>query len=118
LFEVTLAPLAARDAAIVHVVGEIDMSVAGRFDTTLVRAASQYKGVVIDLARVSFFSAAGIRCIEHAEEVLDTGPDALVLVCSGHHHPVCALLRAAELGKRWPIFPALTAALDGLPPDR
>jgi anti-anti-sigma factor len=59
------------DAAVVRVAGEIDAANARRFYIELVRLAALARSalmLIVDLTRVGFFAAAGIRSLLDARE--------------------------------------------------
>ena len=51
------------DPPVLRVDGEIDLSTADLFRTALEDAVSTHPNVVVDLARVSFLDAAGLRVL-------------------------------------------------------
>jgi anti-anti-sigma factor len=78
---------------VVRVAGEIDLATAGEFRTRLGGAADG--DLVVDVAGVQFFSAAGLRVLLHERDRREAAGARLVLV--GVPASVRILLRAADV---------------------
>jgi len=102
LFDVSIACAIDRRATVVRVVGEVDISTRDALVAAIDRAAGFGGPLVLDLAGVTFFSAAGVHCIEHADRLM---------ACAGHPlrivvrptGPVMVVLDVVRPVRRWSI---------------
>jgi anti-anti-sigma factor len=111
LIEVVTAPSSDGRCTVVQVRGQVDLSSVQDLRDALNGAAASRRAVVVDLTRVTFFSAAGLRCLEQFDDVVSSLSGQFGLVFAGDSHPVSVVLRAVETVDRWSIHPSAAAAL-------
>jgi|SRR5579862_4527014 len=70
---------APHQAVVVRVGGEVDIATVGSLSVSLEDAVRQGRDVVVDLAEVTFMSAAGVEALVHAREALDQDDNTLTL---------------------------------------
>jgi stage II sporulation protein AA (anti-sigma F factor antagonist) len=83
-------------AAVVAVVGEIDMATVGLFRQAIDDACSCSQHVVIDLADTTFIDSSGLAVVVRAHGVLGRAPGAVVVRASGA--PVTRTFEVSGLG--------------------
>lgn len=96
-----------RDAHVIAVRGEIDISTAPMLSATLntVVDGRGCGAVVIDLAGVSFMGAAGLHALLGARRLLEDSGRRLVVVCADHH-PAYRVISLAGLTEAFSIWPS------------
>ena len=105
--------------AVVEAGGEVDQLTRARLAATLaaaVAAVAERPGraaVVLDLSRVSFFSAAGVHCVVDAAAALAARDRALHLVCPPGG-PAWTVLDLLALLPAWPVHATLDVAARAL----
>jgi len=99
---------------LVEVAGEVDMRSRSRLAEALDRAVGGGAvTVVVDLSEVSFFSAAGVSCLDDAADVLAAGRGRLRLVCP-QSGAVWRVLTLLELESAWPVHPTAADAVEAI----
>jgi anti-anti-sigma regulatory factor len=88
---------------LLQVSGPVDMATCAPLVAALRRAVG-YREVMVDLSRVTFFSAAGVHALEDAEEMLAERGGVLRLV-AGCPGSVDLVLRLLGMQGRWPAQP-------------
>jgi anti-anti-sigma factor len=68
------------------------------------RRAAGYREVVVDLSRVTHFSAAGVHALEAAEQSL-AERGGLLRLATARAGSVGIVLRALDMQDRWPVQP-------------
>ena len=86
-------------SATVRLAGELDVASAGIARRAVEQLGAGTKRIVLDLSRVTFFDAAGIRFLFAAREQASAAGGDLVL-----RHPSTAVRRALELTGALPLF--------------
>ena len=105
--------------AIVEAAGEVDQLTRARLAAALVAAVDAVvdgrggTAVVLDLSDVSFFSAAGVHCLEDAAEALAAYGRCLHLVCPPEG-PAWTVLGLLGLLPAWPVHATLDRATRAL----
>jgi anti-anti-sigma regulatory factor len=88
---------------LLEVSGPVDMFTCAPLVAALRRAVG-YCEVMVDLSRVTHFSAAGVHALEEAEALLAERGGLLRLV-AGRTGSVAIVLRALDMQDRWPAQP-------------
>ncbi|MCO1655035.1 STAS domain-containing protein [Pseudonocardia humida] len=100
----------ADDSVVVEVGGELDAFNCGLLAETLGQAVARGTGaVIVDLARVDYFSAAGLHCLDQAAEQAAAAARPMHLVCAADG-AVLRVLRAAGMSARWSVHPDVEQA--------
>jgi anti-sigma B factor antagonist len=90
--------------AVVRVTGEVDMASAPLLRERLEHAARTCPRVIVDLSNVTFFGAAGLHCLERADELL-ARRGATLSVVTDEDSLVMRILRVTNLDDRWRVHP-------------
>lgn len=113
--EIAVRSLRGQRQVIVQVSGDVDMFTEPQLASGVQDAiASGSSVIVVDLTMVSFFSAAGIRCLESALSAVQAQGSTLCLVCPDAG-PARRILHLLDLDREWPLYPALADAIRATP---
>ncbi|MCO1654602.1 STAS domain-containing protein [Pseudonocardia humida] len=102
LFDVSIACAIDRRTTVVRISGAVDISTRDAFVAAIECAAAFGGPIELDLNGVTFFSAAGMHCIEHADRLMACGGHPLRLVVR-RTSPVMIVLDAVQPHRRWSI---------------
>lgn len=94
------------DAAIVHALGDLDLSVASELERSLESGASTARAIVLDLSACNYFDSAIIRVLIRAVQRWE-GRFAVV---APHEHVTRRILRLAGLETTLPLEPNVVSA--------
>jgi anti-sigma B factor antagonist len=114
----TLTTIPIGSAAVVEVVGELDLHTAPDLMAAVDDALAHRPGlttVIIDLSRVDFLGSSGLGVLANLA-TRATAPDrpavALRVVAPADHRPVIRPWEAMNLQQILPLYPDVAAALD------
>jgi anti-sigma B factor antagonist len=96
--------------AIVTVTGEVDICSAALLEKPLEQAADTCPSLIVDLSRVTFFGAVGLRCLLQADALLALRGRTLALVTS-EDSMVTRILHVTNLEDRWPLHANVSEAV-------
>lgn len=105
---------AADGAAVIALVGELDLSTIPRVESRLFRMVSRGP-VVLDLSRLSFIDSSGIGVLIQAFRSTDGSGRMHTVIATGTQ--VERVLRLAGIDRALPIFLDREAALEAFPGD-
>jgi anti-anti-sigma factor len=102
------------DHAVVEVTGEVDQRSRVQLVKALDRVVrSEAKALVVDLTGVTFFSAAGVHCIEDTAEAMAARGGGFHLVCP-EGKAAWVVLNVLALLPCWPVHATMADAVDVL----
>jgi anti-anti-sigma factor len=102
---------AARDVAVVTLVGEHDLGQYEVLKSVLARAAVRAPSVIVDLSECAFLDSTALHLVLHTHSVTTKarGAFAVVVLPEG---PVSRLAELVRLDQMLPVYPSLDAALE------
>jgi anti-sigma B factor antagonist len=101
-----------RDASVVSLAGELDLSTIPRIEGQLLEQVRSHSGVVVDLTRLSFIDSSGIGLLIKAFRAVDDGGKLLTVIAPGSQ--VERVFQVAGIDRALPLFVERNQALDAL----
>jgi len=103
-------------AAVVEVVGELDLATVAQWEARVEHAAASVRAVVLDLSELEFVDSAGVHSLFRMLAALDARSKQLLIVAprGGSVRRVLDMLDLATLA---PVSDTRAEALEKLPPS-
>jgi anti-anti-sigma factor len=102
---------AARDVAVVALIGEHDLGHFTALKSVLARAAVRARNVVVDLSDCAFMDSTTLRVVLHTHAVTTKAGGALAVVVAPEPGQVKSLAEIVRLDQILPVHASLDAAM-------
>jgi anti-sigma B factor antagonist len=106
-----ILPSSAGSAAVLTVVGEVDMTTAPELLRSIELVSDGTERVVVDLSAVTFLDSSGLNALLSGRRALDARGIGLRVV-SPEDNPVRRVFEITQLTESLSVVPSLPAALD------